>query len=43
MDPMTIQTNERITTDRDVNLNAVSTGFFATLGLASLAMRAVGT
>src|SRR5260370_8880360 len=31
MNPMTIQTNERITTDRDVNLNAVSPGFFATL------------
>ena len=30
--PMTIQTNQRITTDRDVNLNAVSQGFFATLG-----------
>ena len=30
---MTIQTNERITTDRDVNLNAVSPGFFPTLGI----------
>jgi predicted permease len=30
--PMTIQTNTRITTDRDVNLNAVSPGLFATLG-----------
>jgi predicted permease len=30
--PMTIQTNQRITTDRDVNLNAVSPGFFSTLG-----------
>jgi predicted permease len=31
-DLMTIQTNKRIATDRDVNLNAVSPGFFATLG-----------
>jgi hypothetical protein len=30
--PMTIQTDRRITTDRDVNLNAVSPEFFATLG-----------
>ena len=30
--PMTIQANERITTDRVVHLNAVSPGFFATLG-----------
>ncbi len=37
-DPMTIQTNERITTD-DVNLNAVSPGFFATLGIRILAGR----
>ena len=29
---MTIQTNQRIITDRDVNLNAVSPGFFSTLG-----------
>src|SRR5260370_20418079 len=39
MDPMTIQTNERITTDRDVNLNAVSPGFFATLGVRVIAGR----
>ena len=38
-DPMTIQTNERITTDRDVNLNAVSPGFFATLGVRVIAGR----
>jgi predicted permease len=38
-DPMTIQTNERITTDRDVNLNAVSPGFFATLGISFIAGR----
>lgn len=30
--PMTIQSHARITTDRDVNLNAISPGFFATLG-----------
>jgi predicted permease len=39
MDPMTIQTNTRITTDRDVNLNAVSPGFFATLGIRLIAGR----
>jgi predicted permease len=38
-DPMTIQTNERITTDRDVNLNSVSPGFFQTLGVRMLAGR----
>ena len=38
-DPMTIQTNQRITTDRDVNLNAVSPGFFATLGVRMVAGR----
>ena len=32
---MTIQADRRIVTDRDVNLNAVSPGFFATLGSAS--------
>ena len=37
--PMTIQTNERITTDRDVNLNAISPGFFATLGIRIVAGR----
>ncbi len=37
--PMTIQANERITTDRDVNLNAVSPGFFATLGIKIVAGR----
>jgi predicted permease len=37
--PMTIQTNQRITTDHDVNLNAVSPGFFATLGIRVVAGR----
>jgi predicted permease len=36
---MTIQTNQRITTDRDVHLNAVSPGFFATLGTRIVAGR----
>ncbi len=36
---MTIQTNERSTTDRSVNLNAVSPGFFATLGIRLIAGR----
>jgi putative ABC transport system permease protein len=38
-DAMTIQTNQRIATDRDVNLNAVSPGFFATLGVRMIAGR----
>jgi predicted permease len=38
-DPMTIQTNERITTDHDVNLNAFSPGFFATIGTRIIAGR----
>ena len=38
-DPMTIQTDQRVTTDRDVNLNAVSPGFFATLGIRIVAGR----
>ncbi len=37
--PMTIQTNKRIVTDRDVNLNAVSTEFFTTLGTRIVAGR----
>ncbi len=37
--PMTIQTNRRITTDRDVNLNAISPGFFSTLGIRMVAGR----
>jgi predicted permease len=37
--PMTIQADRRITTDRDVNLNAISPGFFATLGVKMLAGR----
>jgi predicted permease len=36
---MTIQTNERITTDRAVNYNTVSPGFFATLGIRLIAGR----
>jgi predicted permease len=39
MNPMTIQTNERITTDRAVNYNAVSPGFFGTLGIRLIAGR----
>ncbi|MGH9162660.1 MAG: FtsX-like permease family protein [Vicinamibacteraceae bacterium] len=39
MNPMTIQTNERMTTDRAVNFNAVSPGFFATLGIRLIAGR----
>jgi predicted permease len=38
-DPMTIQSNERIITDRDVNLNAISPAFFATLGTKIVAGR----
>ncbi|HEY1948520.1 MAG TPA: FtsX-like permease family protein [Bryobacteraceae bacterium] len=38
-DPMTIQTNKRITTDHDVNLNAFSPGFFATIGTRIIAGR----
>jgi predicted permease len=37
-DPVTVQANERINTD-DVNLNAVSPGFFATLGVRLVAGR----
>lgn len=37
--PMTIQTNERSTTDRSVLMNAVSPGFFATLGIRVIAGR----
>jgi predicted permease len=36
---MTIQADQRITTDRDVNLNAVSPGFFATMGIQVVAGR----
>jgi predicted permease len=38
--PMTIQADRRITTDRDVNLNSVTPGFFATLGITLVAGRA---
>ncbi len=37
--PMTIQTDRRIITDRDVNLNAISPGFFSTLGTIIVAGR----
>jgi predicted permease len=37
--PMTIQTNERTITDRDVHLNSISPGFFATLGVRIVAGR----
>jgi predicted permease len=37
--PMTILTSERIITDREVHLNAVSPGFFATLGTRIVAGR----
>ena len=37
--PMTIQTSQRIITDREVHLNAVSPGFFATLGARIVAGR----
>ena len=37
--PMTIQASERFITDRDVHLNAVSPGFFATLGARIVAGR----
>jgi len=36
---MTIQTDQRITTDREVRLNAVSPGFFSTLGVRIVAGR----
>ncbi len=37
--PMTVQTDRRIATDRDVNLNAITPGFFATLGIRVVAGR----
>jgi predicted permease len=37
--PMTIQTDQRVITDREVHLNAVSPGFFATLGARIVAGR----
>jgi hypothetical protein len=37
--PMTIQSGERFATDRDVQLNAVTPGFFATLGSRIVAGR----
>ena len=38
-DPMTIQADKRISTDRDVNLNSVTPGFFPTMGIKILAGR----
>ena len=38
-DPMTLQTDRRVATDRDVNLNAVTPGFFRTLGVRLVAGR----
>jgi predicted permease len=37
--PMTIQTDQRVITDREVHLNAVTPGFFATLGTTIVAGR----
>ncbi len=37
--PLTIQADKRITTDRDVHLNSVSPGFFSTLGIGLVAGR----
>jgi hypothetical protein len=37
--PMTIQTDQLVSTDRDINLNAVTPGFFATLGARIVAGR----
>jgi predicted permease len=37
--PMTIQTDRRIVTDRDVNLNAITPEFFTTLGIRVVAGR----
>jgi predicted permease len=39
---MTIQTDRRVVTDRDVNLNAVTPGFFSTLGIRIVAGRDFG-
>ena len=38
-DPMTILADQRISTDRDVNLNAVTPGFFRTMGISLMAGR----
>ena len=37
--PMTIQADRRVTTDRDVNLNSITPEFFATLGIRIVAGR----
>ena len=37
--PMTIQTDQRTVTDREVHLNSITSGFFATLGARILAGR----
>ncbi len=39
MNPVTIQSDHRFTSDRDVNMNAVSPGFFATMRIPLLAGR----
>ncbi|HXN96663.1 MAG TPA: ABC transporter permease [Candidatus Acidoferrales bacterium] len=38
-DPMTILADKRISTDRDVNLNSVTPGFFQTMGIRIIAGR----
>jgi predicted permease len=38
-DPMTILADKRISTDRDVNLNSVTPGFFQTMGIKIIAGR----
>src|SRR5262249_31746998 len=38
-DPMTILTDKRMSTDRDVNLNAVTPGFFSAMGIRIIAGR----
>lgn len=38
-DLMTIQADERISTDRDVNLNAITPGFFSAMGIRLIAGR----
>jgi predicted permease len=38
-DPMTILADKRISTDRDVNLNAITAGFFPTMGIRIVAGR----
>ncbi len=40
--PLTIQSTQRLVTDRDIHLNAVTPGFFATLGTKIVAGRDLG-